>query len=75
VIEDSEGFHVVEVLERQNAYQMTFPQAQGEIKESILKNKKTLLENDYKKKIQDLTPIWTRWPEDIPGSRDLSEIL
>jgi hypothetical protein len=75
VIEDSEGFHVVEVLERQNAYQMSFPQAQGEIKESILKNKKTLLENDYKKKIQDLTPIWTRWPEDIPGSRDLSEIL
>lgn len=75
VIEDTEGFHVVEVLERQNAYQMTFPQAQGEIKESILKNKKALLENDYKKKIQDLTPIWTRWPEDIPGSRDLNEIL
>jgi hypothetical protein len=75
VIEDTEGFHVVEVLERQNAYQMTFPQAQGEIKESILKTKRTLQENDYKKKIQDLTPIWTRWPEDIPGSRDLSEIL
>ncbi len=75
VIEDTEGFHVVEVLERQNAYQMTFPQAQGEIKESILKTKRTLQENEYKKKIQDLTPIWTRWPEDIPGSRDLSEIL
>lgn len=75
VIEDSEGFHVVEVLERQNAYEMTFPQAQGEIKESILKTKKTTLENDYKKKVQDLTPIWTRWPQDIPGSRDLSEIL
>lgn len=75
VIEDSEGFHVVEVLERQDAYQMNFPQAQGEIKEAILKTKKTLLENDYKKKIQDLTPIWTRWPDDIPGSRDLSEIL
>ncbi|MFZ4081134.1 MAG: peptidylprolyl isomerase [Pirellula sp.] len=75
VIEDSEGFHVVEVLERQNAYEMTFPQAQGEIKESILKTKKTTLENDYKKKVQELTPIWTRWPQDIPGSRDLSEIL
>lgn len=75
VIEDTEGFHVIEVLERQNAYQMTFPQAQGEIKESILKTKKTLQENEYKKKIQDLTPIWTRWPQDIPGSRDLSEIL
>jgi hypothetical protein len=75
VIEDSEGFHIIEVLERQDAYQMTFPQAQGEIKESILKTKRTLLENDYKKKIQDLTPIWSRWPEDIPGSRDLSEIL
>lgn len=75
VIEDSEGFHVVEVLDRQEAYHMSFPQAQGEIKEAILKTKKTRLENEYKKKIQELTPIWTRWPEDIPGARDLSEIL
>ncbi|MCY3008072.1 MAG: peptidylprolyl isomerase [Planctomycetota bacterium] len=75
VIEDTDGFHVVEVLERQDAYEMTFPQAQGEIRESILKTKRTNLENDYKKKIQDLTPIWTRWPQDIPGSRDISELL
>ena len=75
VIEDTDGFHVAEVLERQDAYEMTFPQAQGEIRESILKTKRTNLENDYKKKIQDLTPIWTRWPQDIPGSRDISELL
>ena len=75
VIEDTDGFHVVEVLERQDAYEMTFPQAQGEIRESILKTKRNNMENDYRKKIQELTPIWTRWPQDIPGSRDLSELL
>jgi hypothetical protein len=75
VIEDTDGFHVVEVLERQDAYEMTFPQAQGEIRESILKNKRNNMENDYRKKIQELTPIWTRWPQDIPGSRDISELL
>jgi hypothetical protein len=75
VIEDTDGFHVVEVLERQDAYEMTFPQAQGEIRESILKNKRNNMENDYRKKIQELTPIWTRWPQDIPGSRDINELL
>jgi len=75
VIEDTDGFHVVEVLERQDAYEMTFPQAQGEIRESILKTKRNNMENDFRKKIQELTPIWTRWPQDIPGSRDLSELL
>jgi hypothetical protein len=75
VIEDTDGFHVVEVLERQDAYEMTFPQAQGEIRESILKTKRNNMENDYRKKIQELTPIWTRWPQDIPGSRDISELL
>ena len=75
VIEDTDGFHVVEVLERQDAYEMTFPQAQGEIRESILKTKRNNMESDYRKKIQELTPIWTRWPQDIPGSRDISELL
>ncbi|MFM2217326.1 MAG: hypothetical protein RL240_1644 [Planctomycetota bacterium] len=74
VIEDADGFHVVEVLERESEYRMNFAQAQGEIREAILKQKRSEQENEYKKKIRELTPIWSRWPEDIPGARDLKEI-
>ncbi len=74
IIEDSDGFHVVEVLERENDFRMSFPQAQSEIREAILKQKRSEQENEYKKKIQEITPIWSRWPEDIPGSKDLQEI-
>jgi PPIC-type PPIASE domain len=74
IIEDADGFHVIEVLERENDFRMNFAQAQSEIREAILKEKRTNQENEYKKKIQDLTPIWSRWPEDIPGSKDLQEI-
>lgn len=74
IIEDSDGFHVVEVLERENDFRMSFAQAQTEIREAILKQKRSEQENEYKKKIQDITPIWSRWPEDIPGSKDLQEI-
>lgn len=74
IIEDSDGFHVVEVLERENDFRMSFPQAQSEIREAILKQKRSEQENEYKKKIQEITPIWSRWPEDIPGSKDLKEI-
>jgi parvulin-like peptidyl-prolyl isomerase len=74
VIEDADGFHVIEVLERESEYRMSFAQAQGEIREAILKRKRSEQENEYKKKIRELTPIWSRWPEDIPGARDLREI-
>jgi parvulin-like peptidyl-prolyl isomerase len=75
VIEDDIGFHIVEVLEREEASRVTFEAAQEEMRKEIAKTKATELREAYHKKVMERTVIWTRWPEDIPGSRSLAEVL
>jgi hypothetical protein len=74
ILEDTEGFHIIEVLEREDAYTMTFPQAQAEIRKQLTKDKREKQREDQIRKIREITPVWTMWPEDIPGSKDLKEI-
>lgn len=74
ILEDTEGFHIIEVLEREDAYTMTFPQAQAEIRKQLVKDKKEKQRAEQVQKIREITPVWTMWPEDIPGSKDLKEI-
>lgn len=74
ILEDTDGFHIVEVLEREDAYTMTFPQAQAEIRKQLVKDKREKQRDEHIRKIREITPVWTMWPEDIPGSKDLKEI-
>lgn len=74
VIENSDGFHIVEVLKREPAYTQTFAQAQADIRKSLVDKKAAKLRNDFIKRVREETAIWTKWPEDIPGSRDISEL-
>jgi hypothetical protein len=53
---------------------MTFPQAQAEIRKQLVKDKREKQREDQVRKIREITPVWTMWPEDIPGSKDLKEI-
>jgi len=72
VIETSDGYHIVEVLEREQAYTQTFAQSQAEIRKLLTQQKVSKQRSDFIKKVRAETPIWTKWPEDIPGSRDIS---
>lgn len=72
VIETSDGYHIVEVLEREQAYTQTFAQAQAEIRKVLVQQKVTKQRNDFIAKVRVETPIWTKWPEDIPGSQNIS---
>jgi hypothetical protein len=74
ILEDEDGLHIIQVLERDPDYRMTFPQAQSEIRKAVIKSKKEKQEKEYVEKVREMTPIWSRWPEDIPGAKDLSEI-
>ena len=74
IIEDTEGYHIVEVLERERAYTQTFAQAQAEIRKTLVQKKISKQRIDFIKKVREETPIWTKWPEDIPGSQDISLI-
>jgi PPIC-type PPIASE domain len=75
VIEDEIGFHIIEVLERELAHTKSFPDAQPEIKKQLSEEKRSKLTDDFFKKVMAKTPIWTRWPEDISGSRPLSDVI
>ena len=74
IIENNDGYHIVEVLEREQAHTQTFAQAQAEIRKLLVQKKTSKQRADFMKKVRDETPIWTKWPEDIPGSQDISLI-
>ncbi len=72
VIETSDGYHIVEVLEREHAYTQSFAQGQAEIRKILIQKKVSKQRSDFIAKVRAETPIWTKWPEDIPGSQNIS---
>lgn len=75
VIEDEIGFHILEVLEREDGHTKSFDLAQVDIRKKLSEEKKSKLLKEFHNKVMARTPVWTKWPQDIPGSRDLSEAL
>lgn len=74
IIEDSDGLHIVMVIEREAAYVVSFENAQEEIREIMIADKKKKAKDELIEKLKRETSIWTLWPDDIPNSRPLSEI-
>jgi hypothetical protein len=74
IIEDEAGFHIIEVLEREEAHKVSFEDAQKDLKERLQKEKREKLVKEIQDKAMEEMPIWTKWPEDIPNSKPLSEI-
>jgi parvulin-like peptidyl-prolyl isomerase len=74
ILEDADGYYIIEVLERQEPRTVTFAEAQADIRTKLINRKKERERKEFVKNVIEKTPIWTRWPQDIPGSRDLSEI-
>lgn len=75
VIEDDVGYHIIEVLEREEPRTVPFEEAQAEIRDELVAQKRSELREQYHAKVMARTIIWTRWPQDIPGSRSLVEVI
>jgi len=75
LIEDDIGFHVIEVLQREEARTQDMAEIQTEIRKTLSKAIRQKKADEFRKKILVRVPVWTRWPEDIPGSRPLEEAL
>lgn len=75
ILEDADGFYIVEVLEREEARTLSFAESQAEIRKTLLQQRKEQERKKYIQKVMENTPIWTRWPQDIPGSQDLANIV
>ncbi len=72
VIESEDGFHIIEVLEREPDFKK-FDAAQADIRKRMSREKRSKLLDVFHAKIIAKTSIWTLWPQDIPNSRSLAE--
>lgn len=79
ILEDELGFHIIEVLERENASKRSFVEAQPEIRKILSDQKREKAKEKLRAKVLKRTPVWSLWPEDlkddIPGVRPLSDAL
>lgn len=63
IIVDTEGLHIVRVIERQDAHVIPFADAQVKIKERIQGDRRTEAINKYLADLQDRIPVWTVYDE------------
>jgi len=67
-LEDSEGFHIVRVIERTEAGHVPFEQAQVEIKETLRKERVKEQVTAYVEKLRQQIPVWTAFDEQAPAA-------
>jgi parvulin-like peptidyl-prolyl isomerase len=75
VIEDDIGMHIIEVLEREEGHTKDFTEAQSELRTQLSDNRRDEETRKLRDKVMARTPVWSKWPEDLPGSRPLQEAL
>lgn len=73
IIEDYEGFHIVVVLEREDARVLPFAKAQDDVRKELENEKKAKIQQDLFDELQKKTPVFTKWPSDWPNARPLSD--
>jgi hypothetical protein len=59
IIEDEQGFHIVHVLERKSAGQVSFQEAQPEIRDAIKKQRDDEARQKYLTSLRTRTKVWT----------------
>lgn len=74
VIEDEVGLHVVRVLERRPAGVRPLSEVQDEIRDIIRGEKQAAAEKRLLSQIRKLVPVWSLYPQDIPGAMPLPEV-
>jgi hypothetical protein len=71
IIEDDQGFHIVHVLERKEAGQISFQEAQPKIREKIDSQRKDELRVKYLTEVRTKDKVWTIYdpPEGAPQQK------
>ncbi len=64
IIESAEGFHIVRVIERQDAGMVPFTKAQVEIKEKIQNERRQSQMEAYIRDVKSKAQVWTIFDEE-----------
>jgi hypothetical protein len=74
IIEDEQGFHIIRVLERDEAGLIALSEVQDEVRATIRDQKIVQTRNEVMDKMQARVPVWSMYPDDIPGANPLPKV-
>ena len=70
IIDDGKGFHIIRILEREDAHQIDFVDAQAEIKDKLKKEKIQQQVMAYVDRLKARTDVWTVFDEKSSGESE-----
>jgi parvulin-like peptidyl-prolyl isomerase len=68
ILEDQHGFHIIRVIERQEAGKEDFTEAQVEIKQKLIEEKVEKDRKKYLDRLRERTPVWTIFDGQVSGT-------
>ena len=71
IIEDQDGYHIIRVLDRQDAGITPVSEVQDSIRGIIRKEKIAESQRQVLDQMQVMVPVWSLFPEDTPGAEPL----
>ncbi len=71
IFEDDQGFHIIRVLDRQDAGLVALSEVQDEIRTKIRNKKITDSQRLVMETMRDRVPVWSLFPNDTPGAKPL----
>ena len=71
MIQDQFGFHIIRVLEREAAGYTPRSELQDELRSKIRERKIEDSQRIALDRMREKIPVWTLFPDDIPGSKPL----
>ncbi len=73
-LEDADGFHIVRVIQRKDAYRTPFKDAQVEIRKQLKKEQFNKKREDYLSKLRQQNPIWTIFDGQGPADGGVTSV-
>lgn len=74
IIEDEQGFHIVRVIDRQQAGVLPLSEVQDEIRAKLRKDKIAKSQRQVLEDVHSRVPVWSIFPDDIPGARPMPQV-
>lgn len=74
ILEDETSFHIIKVLERTPAGVTPLAEVQEAIEDRLRKQKVDESQEKALAEIRSKIPVWTMFPEDVPGSKPLLQL-
>ena len=63
IVPDSEGLHIVRVIERSEAHTVSFADSQADIKKKLQQQKRGFAINKYVAELRKRVPVWTMYDD------------